>query len=236
MGGRVVSPGTTGRGSYDHVRVEVSRPSWLVLGEGYNRGWRASCDGHSLGTPTPLDGYANAWRVSAGCRDASFVFAPNRLALAGYLVSALAGILCLLLIAVGWRRGGRHSPQSRRGSRGATASRPGRPGARLRGRCSPLLPSDSCSVSRPGLVALPAIAFVLWRGIGARPLILLAAALLVIVVPIVYLVHPGDESGGNHAAYAISHLGAHWVGVAAAGFLMGALWRTLNGLRIRRRD
>ena len=37
--GHVVAAGTAGRGSYDHVRVSVSHPSWLVLGEGYNRGW-----------------------------------------------------------------------------------------------------------------------------------------------------------------------------------------------------
>ena len=45
-------------------------------------------------------------------------------------------------------------------------------------------------------------------------------------MPILYLVHPGDEQGGNHFGYAMAHLAAHYVGVAALGLLMVALWRS----------
>ena len=79
-----------------------------------------------------------------------------------------------------------------------------------------------------GVVAAVAIAVVLWRGIGAGPLALAAGALLGIVVPVLYLLHPGSSAGGNHYGYATGHLGAHWVGVAAIGMLMAALWRTLR--------
>ena len=94
----MVAAGTAGRGSYDHVRVSVSHPSWLVLGEGYNRGWQAFCNGRSLGAPTPIDGYANGWQVRPGCQAVRFAFAPNRVAKLAYLVSAIAGLLCLLAL------------------------------------------------------------------------------------------------------------------------------------------
>ena len=79
----------------------------------------------------------------------------------------------------------------------------------------------------PGVLALPAIAIVRWRGIGARALTLAAAGLLGVVVPILYLMHTGGEIGGNHFGYAMAHLGAQYVGVAALGLLMAALWRSL---------
>ena len=39
------------RSSVDDVRVALDGPSWLVLGQSYNRGWEATCDGRSLGAP-----------------------------------------------------------------------------------------------------------------------------------------------------------------------------------------
>lgn len=79
-----------------------------------------------------------------------------------------------------------------------------------------------------GAASVPAIAVILWRGIGARTLTLLAGALLAIVVPLLYVVHPGNAAGGNHYGYATQHMAAHWVGVAAIGLLIAALWRTLS--------
>ena len=229
--GSVTNSGTAGRGSYDHVRVTVSAPSWLVLGEGYNRGWRASCNGRALGAPTPIDGYANGWRVQPGCADVSFTFAPNRLALVGYVVSGLVCLACLVLIAVGWRRR-RTRPEP------ASASPAGRPGTSE--SPVPAWPARRALAAAvaagfvfgfvfgviPGIVSVPVITVVLWRGIDARRLTITAAALLGIVVPVLYLVHPGDERGGNHFGYAMGHLGAHYVAVAALGLLMLALWRS----------
>ena len=54
-----------------------------------------------------------------------------------------------------------------------------------------------------------------------------ATGLLAVVVPVLYLIHTGGEAGGNHFGYAMAHLGAHYVGVAALGLLAAALWRSL---------
>jgi hypothetical protein len=252
--GRVLDSGTSGHGSYDHVLVAVSRPSWLVLGEGYDRGWRAWCNGRPLGAPSPIDGYANGWRVGPGCRQVRFDFTPNRLAAIGYVVSGLAGLVCVaLLVLVAWRRRrrGRGEAVARTPVGAATQSALPAPSALS---ALPALP-DSEPVPRwppgramlmalvagaafgfafgvvPGLISVPAIALVLWRGIGARALTLCAGGLLGVLVPILYLAHPGDERGGNHFGYALSHLGAHYVGVAALGLLMAALWRALRAAR-----
>ncbi len=227
VAGRVLSAGTSGHGSYAGVRVAVRGPAWLVLGEGYDRGWSATCDGRSLGAPTPIDGYANGWRIGRGCTSVAFTFSPQRLATIGYLVSAAAALACLLLLLIGgWRR------------RGAVAEAPTvqLPPGRA---ASPAAPSILWALPAAlvfgfvfgidaGVVAAAAIALVLWRGVGAVALTLLAGALLGVVVPVLYLVHPGSTAGGNHSGYAAGHLAAHWVGVAAIGLLMAALWRTLR--------
>jgi hypothetical protein len=238
VSGRVLAPGTTGRGSYDHVRVAVRAPSWLVLGEGYDRGWRAWCDGRSLGAPVPIDGYANGWPVGPGCRQVHFAFAPNRLAEIGYIVSGVAGLLCLVVLAVAaWRR--RRSTTAH--AAGALAIPSGEPVAPWPLGRSALAAVPSAALFgfvfglTAGFVSLPVIAVCLWRGVGARRLTLAAGALLGIVVPVLYLVHPGDERGGNHFAYAMVHIAAHWVGVAALGLLTGALWRSLRALGTTRR-
>jgi hypothetical protein len=133
--GHVVAAGTAGHGSYDHERVSVSRPSWLILGEGFNRGWEAFCDGRSLGTPTPIDGYANGWQVRPGCRAVRFAFAANRLAGIAYLISAIAGVLCLLALIGSrqWRVESRRAPARDEREPHLTCSRCAGPGPR--GRC-----------------------------------------------------------------------------------------------------
>jgi arabinofuranan 3-O-arabinosyltransferase len=219
---------SSGRGSYDHVRVTVGAPSWLVLGEGYNRGWRAACNGRALGAPIPIDGYANGWRVQPGCADVSFTFAPNRLALIGYLVSLLTGVACVVLIGLGWRRR-RARPETTPLGEPGTGEAPVSVwpvGRALAAAVAAGVVFGFVFGVIPGIVSVPAIALVLWRGIDARPLTIAAAALLGIVVPVLYLVHPGDEQGGNHFGYAMGHLAAHYVAVAALGLLMLALWRS----------
>ncbi len=232
--GHVITPGAFGRGSHTGVRVSVSGPSWLVLGEGYDRGWRASCDGHSLGTPVPIDGYANGWKIGPSCHNVSFTFSPNRLALIGYVVSGVAGLVCLALLA--W-------PLRRR----RVARRPPPPD-------DPELPADdepraltpvhafAWAIAagvvfglvfgvRAGVVSVPVLAVILWRGVGARPLTLVAGALLGIVVPLLYIIDAPSSADGNHYGYATDHMTAHWVAVAAIGLLFVALWRTLAGAR-----
>jgi hypothetical protein len=87
---------------------------------------------------------------------------------------------------------------------------------------------------RAGALIGPAVAIVLWRGVGARVLLVTAGALLVAVVPALYLLFPAEDRGGYNTEYAQEHLGAHWVAVAAFVLLALALWRTLSTARARR--
>ncbi len=99
------------------VDVPASKsPFWLVLGQSFNSGWTAQVDGGpSLGGPKSVDGYANGWLVqpkTSGQMLVTLHWKPqDRVNLALYL-SAVAGILCLLLVLWRPRRrddGDRHS-------------------------------------------------------------------------------------------------------------------------------
>jgi arabinofuranan 3-O-arabinosyltransferase len=232
-GGSVVDPGTEGRGHYDGVRVAPRGPSWLVLGESYNRGWKAWCDGRSLGGPRVVDGFANGWQVSAGCRTVRIAYGPNRVAKISYWASAL---VCLLLVALLVVTRGRRIP--RPSGRPAWASP-----AALRSADRPLgLPlSRAVAVGlaagavlgflfalRAGAVLGPLVAIAVWRGVGARALIAAAGAVLVLVVPLVYLLFPPGPTGDFQPDYAVRLIGAHWLALAACVALAGALWLTLT--------
>jgi arabinofuranan 3-O-arabinosyltransferase len=224
-GGAVISPGTAARGHYDGIRVNVESRSWLVLGESYNRGWHASCNGHDLGAPQVVDGFANGWVAPPGCRDVELRFGPQRLVTAGYAIGALACGLLLVLLAL--RRSRRRAEEPPRAFEVADA--PWR------------LPLKQALIAgvvagaafgfvfalRAGVLIGPAVAFLLWRGVTARALTLGAGALLAIVVPLLYVIFPGDDRGGYDTRYAIEHLGAHWVAVVAFVLLVLALARTL---------
>jgi hypothetical protein len=235
-GGRVLAGGTPGRGRLDDVRLRVNGPSWLVLGEGYNRGWRAWCGDRALGAPEPVDGYANGWRVDAGCRSARFAFAPNGSARLGYAVSLLACLACLALVAVPRRR-----------LQPAVVADAGElPSGDALGPWQPRIAGAAALVCCliiaflfgpiPGAVALVPIFLVLRAAVGARALALAGGALLALVVPLLYLVHPADSDRANNVPYAAERIAAHWVTVAALILLFGALLRTLaaaRGHRIR---
>ncbi|MGP0048932.1 MAG: alpha-(1-_3)-arabinofuranosyltransferase family protein [Solirubrobacteraceae bacterium] len=228
--GRVADPGTAGRGFYDGVRVQVAGPSWLVLGEGYNRGWEAWCNGRTLGAPAPIDGYANGWRIGAGCARVRLAFGPNRLAEVGYATSGVGGAACVVvLVLTGWRRRRRlAAPPDAPATLPAVDETPRWPPARaVRAALPAAFVFGFIFGVIPGLVSAPAIAFVLWRGIGARTLTVAATGLLALVVPLLYLLHTGGDNGGNHFGYAMAHLGAHYVGVAALGLMGAALSRSL---------
>lgn len=82
-------------------------PFWLVLGQSRSEVWHASLNGHDLGTPQLVDGYANGWLVDpkafAGGRssfDVSLDWTPQRGVWAALAVSAVALLLCLALAAL----------------------------------------------------------------------------------------------------------------------------------------
>ena len=229
--GRVTDPGDPARGRLDGVRLQVDGPAWLVLGEGFNRGWRAWCGERSLGGPEPVDGYANGWRVDSRCRSARFAFAPDRAALVGYALSLLACLACLGLLVV---NPGRRRAEAVGAPGDLTLTEPRRPW--------PLPRALVAGVAGGAVLAfvfgLPAgavgallIAVVLRAAVGARTLTWIAGALLVAVVPLLYLFHPSDSDRANNVPYPDERIVAHWVVVGALVLLGTALIQTLAAAR-----
>jgi arabinofuranan 3-O-arabinosyltransferase len=224
--GRVLDYGTTGRSSRDGVRVRLDAPSWLVLGEAYNRGWRAWCDDRSLGDPEPIDGYANGWRAPADCHDVRFAFAPQRFVTAGYIGSGAFLLIAVLLLLV-------TRPRAPRWDVGAELAR--HPSThRFRPVTAALIALVAAGVVaglfglRAGAVAAPILALLLWRGAGVPLLVGAAGLLLAVVVPLLYVVFPVENRNGFNPAYAVENVEAHWVTVAAWVLLAFALLRILS--------
>jgi hypothetical protein len=220
----VLDPGSDGRGERDGVRVAVAGPSWLVLGESYDAGWRARCDGRSLGAPVPLQGYANAWPVQRGCTRVSLAFAPNRVLVWSDVISLVACLAMLALLLL-------------RRPRAVAASLAPLPEARA--RRWPLAPALGAGVAaalvlgfvfalRAGAVLGPLVFLVLWRGVSARALALAGGAALLVAVPVLHLA-VGLPDVGYQTNYAVVRIAEHWVAVAAVCALGAALWRTLSG-------
>ncbi|MEP6622966.1 MAG: alpha-(1-_3)-arabinofuranosyltransferase family protein, partial [Acidimicrobiia bacterium] len=83
------------------------KPFWLVLGQSHNRGWQARLDGHDLGAPTLVDGYANAWLVRpghAGTVSLALEWTPQKFVWIALAVSIVGIVLCGLIILVTRRR------------------------------------------------------------------------------------------------------------------------------------
>jgi hypothetical protein len=224
--GRVLDLGGAGRSSRDGVRVALDAPAWIVLGEAYNRGWRAWCDDRSLGEPEPIDGYANGWLAPADCREVRFEFAPQRFVTAGYIGSGAFLLLAVLLLLLTRPRAPRLQ---------VAAELDGLPSTR---RFGPL-PAAAIALGvagvvaglfglRAGAVAAPVLALLLWRGAGVPLLFAAAGLLLAVVVPLVYILFPVENRNGFNPAYAVENVEAHWVVVAAWVLLAVALWRILS--------
>jgi hypothetical protein len=234
-GGHVLDSGTLGEHSTDGVRLRLDGPSWLVLGQSYDHGWRASCDGRSLGAPQVVDGYANGWRAPASCRNASFSFAPQDGVHRSYIVSIVVCILLALFLLVGgWR--GRAWPEARRWS-----PFPDPPAPRI------ALPRAAaaafvCTVPialifalRTSVVIFPLLTIVLWRGVSTVRLAAASAVLLGVVVPLLYLVIGPTNKGGFNFSYSIELIPAHWVALGAMVLLGVAAWRMLAAAHSRSR-
>jgi hypothetical protein len=228
----VLDPGRIGRSSVGGVRVQLRGRSWLVLGESYDPGWRASCDGHSLGGPVVIDGYANGWSAPATCHAVSFTFAPQRTMLWLYALSALAVLACLALLIL--RRPPAPAPPNEASlpAPSRAARQPLRRAIAL-GLLAGIVLGFVFSI-RSGLVIAPVVAVIAWRGIGPRALMLAAGALLLVAVPAIYLFDLPANQGGYNFTYAIDLIAAHWVGVAAVVLLIVALTLTLAQARAAR--
>ena len=71
-------------------------PFWLVLGQSFNEGWRAS---GGLGRPELVDGFANGWFVTpvAAAFDVDLAWTPQRSVTNALRFSLLAALVCLWL-------------------------------------------------------------------------------------------------------------------------------------------
>jgi arabinofuranan 3-O-arabinosyltransferase len=234
-----VSPGRVGDSSVDGVKVALTAPSWLVLGESFDAGWQATCNGRSLGAPQVVDGYANGWLAPAGCRRVAFTFGPQSGVNKSYVVSAVACALLLLLLLVGaFRRPTRPAPSPRPPDPAAPSDRdPAAIGERGARRSLPAAAALGLAVALPlaylfairaGAALFVLLSVVLWRGYRTRTLIVAAAALLGLAVPLAYVVSQPRNQGGYGFGYATQTIGAHWLGVAAVVLLALVLWRIIR--------
>ena len=87
---------------------------------------------------------------------------------------------------------------------------------------------------RAGAILGPLTFLVLWRGVSARTLALLAGAVLLVVVPVLH-VAVGLPDQGYDTNYAVQRIAEHWLAVGAVCALGGALWLTLSPALARRR-
>jgi arabinofuranan 3-O-arabinosyltransferase len=238
--GLVQSQGHGGDGDRSGVRLQLRRPAWLVLGEGYARGWRASCrsaDGkeRELGAPQPIDGFANGWRVGASCSVARFWFAPQTAATISYVISAVAGLALLVVLLA--------APLLRR--RGAQARRNGTdlPTWEADDFVVRLPPERAVALGvalglagawffavRTGVALAVAVAVVTSVGVSSRRLLWLAMPLIA-VIPLQYISAPRSGAQGFFA-YANQRLASHWLAVAAVCAIAGAC--LLDARRLRR--
>jgi arabinofuranan 3-O-arabinosyltransferase len=89
------------------VQIEkATDPFLLVFGQGWASGWRASLDGHDIGTPVKVDGGSMAWPIDPATTPATVTISwrPQRFVNGGLLVSAVGAAACLLLAVFGRRR------------------------------------------------------------------------------------------------------------------------------------
>jgi hypothetical protein len=99
----------TGQGR-DHVDVVVEgliAPTWLVLGQSANGGWRATSDElGDLGGARLVEGYANGWLLGPheGPVHLQLRWTPQRMVWLGLTVTGITALACVGILLVSWRR------------------------------------------------------------------------------------------------------------------------------------
>jgi hypothetical protein len=160
----------------------------------------------------------------------SFSFAPQAAATLGYAVSAIICVLLLAFVLVGMARE-RRRPRAA-GEPGPASLPTDRPSSMPLRRAAlaalvGTLPLAFLFAARGALLIFPILTLILWRGVASRVLTAIAAVLLAVVIPILYVILSPRDRGGYNFEYSLDLIWAHWVGVAALILLMVACWRTL---------
>jgi hypothetical protein len=236
-GGTVTDPGNIGNNTVDGVRVSLHGPSWLVLGESYDAGWRATCNGRSLASPQRIDGYGSGWPAPANCRRVAFTFAPQSEVDLSYYVSGLVCALLLLVVLAGVLLR-RRLPVMDKAAGLLLPEPPAHPRPLLRAAAISLLvsvPVAAVFALRAGAVTFPLLALILWRGVRPSALTRAAVVLLGLAVPLTYAIVSPHNPGGYSFTYATKLIAAHWMGVAAILLLGLAAASTIAGARRQRR-
>ena len=98
-------------GGRAHQRVTVGpcpEGCWLDQGVGWNPGWQATVDGHSLGEPVPINGGMNGWFLPAAdsTTTVELRWTPQRWTWLALGLSLAAVLACIVLVVVDRRRRG----------------------------------------------------------------------------------------------------------------------------------
>lgn len=229
-GGTVVAAGSIGTSTLNGARVRLNGSAWIVLGESFNHGWQATCNGRSLGAPRVVDGYANGWLASGACRDVAFVFAPQQAVRTSYAVSVISALILIALMLAGWRRGiarvRRDQPRYRPEPVGRTSL--------IRAAAIAVVlavPIGAVFAIRVGVVSAPLLFAILWLRPDRRILTGVAVFLLAVVEPVTYLITSPVNQGGYDFAYSVDLLWAHWFAVAAILLLAIVTAREIRSAR-----
>ena len=235
-GGRVVDAGTGRADGRDGVRVEASGPSWLVLGQSYDAHWKATCDGRDLGAPRPMQGYANAWPIAAGCHAVAFTYGLQKAADAASVISVIACVVLLALLLITALRRRRAGEAAVAAPAPAPLPGPRAPRPVPLGRAVAIALPVAAVVGlgfglRAGAVAGPALVLILWRAVPDAVLARVAVVLLVVAAPLAYVVVglvQGDKHlKANATKYPLDRIAGHWLVLAGLLLLVVILWRTL---------
>ena len=94
------------RGTWHEVQVPpVDGPYYLVIGQAYDKRWRASLDGRPLGPPVLVDGYSVGWLVDEpGAHRLTVSYGPQRALDAGMAATAVTLLVAAALAVAGTLR------------------------------------------------------------------------------------------------------------------------------------
>ena len=95
---------TTGRTRTTRTTTVTGCPDgcWLILGEGYNDGWKATAGSIDLGAPRQISGGFNGWRLPGSTTPVTvtMTWTPQRTMWIGMILTVLAVLACAVLV---WR-------------------------------------------------------------------------------------------------------------------------------------